>query len=46
MTWKQSVPSNIQLWSQGNETVTKPKKIANLFNDEFSTIAEKTKAKN
>ena len=28
-----------------NETVTDPKKIANIFNDYFSTIAEKTKAK-
>ena len=28
-----------------NETVTNRKKIANIFNDYFSTIAEKTKAK-
>ena len=28
-----------------NETVAKPKKIGNIFNDYFSTIAEKTKAK-
>ena len=28
-----------------DETVTKRKKIANIFNDYFSTIAEKTKAK-
>ena len=28
-----------------NETVANPKKIGNIFNDYFSTIAEKTKAK-
>ena len=28
-----------------NEKVTNPKKIGNIFNDYFSTIAEKTKAK-
>ena len=31
--------------SQDNETVSNPKKIVNIFNDYFSTIAEKTKAK-
>ena len=28
-----------------NETATNPKKIANIFNYYFSTVAEKTKAK-
>ena len=45
ITWKQSASSNIHLLSQGNETVTNKKKIANIFNDYFSTIAEKTKEK-
>ena len=31
--------------SQGDETVTNPKKTANIFNEYFSTIAEKVKAK-
>ena len=35
----------IHLLSQDNETVSNPKKIVNIFNDYFSTIAEKTKAK-
>ena len=30
---------------QGNERVSNPKKISNIFNDYFSAIAEKTKAK-
>ena len=31
--------------SQGDEAVTNPKKTANIFNEYFSTIAEKVKAK-
>ena len=31
--------------SQGDETVTNPKKTANNFNEYFSTIEEKVKAK-
>ena len=31
--------------SQDNKTVTNPKKISNIFNDYFNTVAEKTKAK-
>ena len=42
---KQSGSPYIHLLSQDNETVSNPKKIVNIFNDYFSTIAEKTKAK-
>ena len=45
ISWKQSASPYIHLLSQDNGTVTNPKKIANTFNDYFSTIAEKTKAK-
>ena len=45
ISWKQSASPYIHLWSQDNETVSNPKKIVNIFNDYFSTIAEKTKAK-
>ena len=43
ITWKQCASSNIHHLSQDNETVTNPKKIANIFNDYFSTIAKETK---
>ena len=45
ITWQQSASSNIHLLSQGNEAVTNKRKIANIFNDYFSTIAGKTKKK-
>ena len=45
ISWKQSASPYIHLLSHDNETVTNPKKIVNIFNDYFSTIAEKTKAK-
>ena len=45
ISWKQSASPYIHLLSQDNETVSNPKKIVNIFNDYFSTIAEKTKAK-
>ena len=45
ISWKKSASPYIHLLSQDNETVTNPKKIVNIFNDYFSTIAEKTKAK-
>ena len=53
-TWKgirnlipleQSASPFIYLLSQENDTVSKPKKIVNIFNAYFSTTAEKTKAK-
>ena len=45
MSWKQPTSPNIHLLSQDNESVTNPKNIGNIFNDYFSTVAEKTKAK-
>ena len=36
---------NIKLLSHDNETITDPKLMADIFNDYFSTIALKTKAK-
>ena len=45
ITWKQCALSNNHHLSQDNETVTNPKKIANIFNDYFSTIAKETKPK-
>ena len=45
ISWKQSASPYIHLLSQDSETVSNPKKIVNIFNDYFSTIAEKTKAK-
>ena len=45
ISWKQSASPYIHLLSQDNETVSNPKKIAYIFNDYFSTIAEKTKVK-
>ena len=44
-SWKQSAPPYIHFLSQDNETVRNPKKTVNIFNDYFSTIAEKTKGK-
>ena len=44
VTWKQSASSDIHLLSQGNETVTNPRKNANISNDYFSTIAKKNEA--
>ena len=44
IAWKQSASPYIHLLSQDNEIVSNPKKL-NIFNDYFSTIAEKTKAK-
>ena len=37
--------NNLLHLSQGNETLSNLQKIVNIFNDYFSTIAEKTKAK-
>ena len=45
ISWKQSALPHIHLLSQGNERVSNPQKIVNIFYDYFSTIAEKTKAK-
>ena len=45
ISWKQFASAYIHLLSQDNETVSNPKKIVNIFNDYFSTIAEKAKAK-
>ena len=45
ISWKQPASPYIHLLSQDNETVSSPTKIAYIFNDYFSTIAEKTKAK-
>ena len=42
---KQSASPYIHLLSQGNETLSNLQKIVNIFNDYFSTIAEKTKSK-
>ena len=42
---KQSASPYIHLLSQGNETLSNLQKIVNIFNDYFSTIAEKTKLK-
>ena len=42
ISWKQSASPSIHLLSEDSETVTNPEKIANIFNDYFSTIAEKT----
>ena len=45
ISWKQPASPYNHLLSQDNETVSSPTKIAYIFNDYFSTIAEKTKAK-
>ena len=45
ISWRQSASPYINLLSQDCETVTNPKKVVKIFDDYFSTIAEKTKAK-
>ena len=40
ISWKQSTSPYVHLLSQDNETVSNPKKIVEIFNDYFSTIAE------
>ena len=41
-SWQQSASPFIHFLSQVNKTVSKPKKIVNIFHDYFSITAEKT----
>ena len=43
ISWKQSASPYINLLSKDNETISNPKKIVNIFNDQFSTIQKKLK---
>ena len=45
ISWKQFASPYIHLLPKENRTISNPKKIVNIFNDYFSTIEEKTKAK-
>ena len=45
ITWKQSAPSHIHFFHKTMKQSQNSEKIANIFNDYLSTIAEKAKAK-